>query len=91
MKTLVTRASTYAVAALSAAWPRSTTARGFVTVRARMRLRPYHLARAASALSRAIAPFGGFAALVGPVTPTRQDASRGTRGSGLSSDVAPAA
>jgi hypothetical protein len=45
---------------------RTHSSRGVVTVRRRVRLRPYDLSRATARLSRAVTPYGGFAAIVGP-------------------------
>ena len=45
----------------------SSLARGFVVVRHPLRLRPWDLARTTGRLNRLIAPFGGFAAFIGPV------------------------
>ena len=45
----------------------SSTARGFVVVRLRMRMRPWDLSLTTSRLNRLIEPYGGFAAFIGPV------------------------
>jgi hypothetical protein len=44
-------------------------AKGRAGVRGRLRLRPYDLSRAESRLHRALAPFGGSAAVIGPAAP----------------------
>ena len=43
--------------------------RGFVTVRAPVRLRAYDLLRATSRLNRAVSRYGGFAEIIGPASP----------------------
>ena len=43
--------------------------RGFVTVRASVRLRAYDLVRATSRLNRAVWRYGGFGAVIGPAEP----------------------
>jgi hypothetical protein len=43
--------------------------RGFVTVRAPVRLRAYDLLRATSRLNRAVSRYGGFAEAIGPASP----------------------
>lgn len=43
--------------------------RGFVTVRAPVRLRAYDLLRATSRLNRAVWRYGGFAEIIGPAAP----------------------
>ena len=43
--------------------------RGFVTVRAPVRLRAYDLLRATSRLNRAVWRYGGFGEIIGPASP----------------------
>jgi hypothetical protein len=43
--------------------------RGFVTVRAPVRLRAYDLLRATSRLNRAVSRYGGFGEVIGPASP----------------------
>jgi hypothetical protein len=49
-------------------------ARGFVVARCPILLRTYDLARTLSRLNRVVAPFGGFAAMIGPIANGRQGA-----------------
>jgi hypothetical protein len=47
--------------------------RGFVTVRAPVRLRAYDLVRTTARLNRAVWRYGGFGAVIGPATPAPHD------------------
>ncbi len=51
--------------------------RGFVTVRAAVRLRAYDLVRATSRLNRAVWRYGGFGTVIGPVRPATDDGAAG--------------
>lgn len=51
--------------------------RGFATVRTTVRLRAYDLVRATSRLNRAVWRYGGFGAVIGPVSPASQDGMTG--------------
>jgi hypothetical protein len=48
--------------------------RGFVTVRAPVRLRAYDLLRATSRLNRAVSRYGGFGEVIGPASPAIRQA-----------------
>jgi hypothetical protein len=52
---------------------RSQVARGFVTLRAPVRLRAYDLVRATSRLNRAVWRYGGFGTVIGPSAPVARD------------------
>jgi hypothetical protein len=51
--------------------------RGFVTVRAAVRLRAYDLVRATSRLNRAVWRYGGFGAAIGPAGPAAHEGATG--------------
>lgn len=51
--------------------------RGFVTVRAPVRLRAYDLLRATSRLNRAVWRYGGFGEAIGPAAPVRRPDATG--------------
>jgi hypothetical protein len=49
--------------------------RGFVTLRAPVRLRAYDLVRATSRLNRAVWRYGGFGTVIGPAAPASHEAT----------------
>lgn len=52
---------------------RSQVARGFVTLRAPVRLRAYDLVRTTARLNRAVWRYGGFGTVIGPAAPVTAD------------------
>ena len=53
--------------------------RGFVTVRARLRLAAYDLSLGGARLDRVVEQFGGFATVIGAARPTNEEAARPVR------------